>query len=62
MSDYFTEKDLARRWKVSTRTLQRWRRLGTGPEYLKLGSRVIYALHEVEAWEHKHRRARTRSR
>lgn len=45
--------DLARRWKISHRTLERWRWLGTGPRYLKIGGRVVYRLEDVEAFEAK---------
>lgn len=43
--------DLARRWNISPRTLERWRWLGRGPAYLKVGGRVLYRLEEVEAYE-----------
>ncbi len=43
--------DLARRWKLSPRTLERWRWLGCGPAYLKVGGRVLYRLEDVEAYE-----------
>jgi hypothetical protein len=42
---------LARRWSVSPRTLERWRWLGQGPSYLKVGGRVLYRLEDVEAFE-----------
>jgi hypothetical protein len=42
---------LARRWNVSPRTLERWRWLGQGPSYLKVGGRVLYRLEDVEAFE-----------
>jgi len=41
---------------LSEKTLERWRMLGTGPAFLKLGSRVLYSLAEIEA----HERQRTR--
>lgn len=37
----FTEADLASRWGMSPKTLQRWRTEGRGPHYLKLGKRVM---------------------
>lgn len=40
----FTPRQLAARWGMSEKTLERWRTLGTGPMYLKLGSRVMYPL------------------
>jgi len=43
--------DLSRRWKISLRTLERWRWLGEGPRYLKLGGRVLYRVADIEAYE-----------
>jgi hypothetical protein len=43
--------DLARRWKISPRTLERWRWLGEGPQYLKLGGRVLYRVADIEEFE-----------
>lgn len=51
MTAHLTEKDLSRRCRLSVRTLQRWRWLGKGPSYLKLGGRVVYPVADVEAWE-----------
>jgi predicted site-specific integrase-resolvase len=45
------QADLARRWNVSPRTLERWRWLGKGPPYLKIGGRVAYRLEDIEAFE-----------
>jgi hypothetical protein len=46
-----TEADLASRWGMSPKTLQRWRMEGRGPHYLKLGKRVSYPLKAVVAFE-----------
>ena len=43
--------DLARRWRISPRTLERWRWLREGPRYLKLGGRVLYRVADIEAFE-----------
>jgi len=59
MAKHLSEAELAERWGISPRTIQRWRRTGQGPPYLKLGGRVVYALADVEDWERAHRRART---
>ena len=48
---FLTQAELARRWRISPRTLERWRWLGTGPAYIKAGGRVIYALADIEAYE-----------
>lgn len=45
------QADLARRWNVSPRTLERWRWLGQGPRFLKIGGRVAYRLEDIEAFE-----------
>jgi hypothetical protein len=52
---HLTQLDLARRWRVSPRTLERWRWLGQGPAYLKLGAAVAYRLEDVEAFEARQR-------
>ena len=39
---YLTQAALAKRWKVSPRTLERWRWLGRGPQYMKVGGKVRY--------------------
>ena len=36
------ENELAQRWGISPKTLQRWRCEGRGPKYLKLSKRVSY--------------------
>lgn len=48
---HLTQKDLARRWGCSARTLERWRVAGQGPLFLKLNGRVLYRLEDVEAYE-----------
>jgi hypothetical protein len=45
------QADLARRWNISPRTLERWRWLGQGPRFLKIGGRVVYRLEDIEAFE-----------
>ena len=46
------ENELAQRWGVSPKTLQRWRSEGRGPHYLKLSKRVTYPLESVTEYEH----------
>ena len=48
---YVNQKELAARWKISHRTLERWRWAQEGPRYLKLGGRLVYRLSDVEAFE-----------
>lgn len=48
---HLSQKELARRWNISHRTLERWRSIGQGPAFLKLGGRVLYRLADIEAFE-----------
>jgi hypothetical protein len=48
---HITQSELARRWCLSPRTLERWRWLGQGPRFLKIGGRVAYRLEDIEAYE-----------
>ncbi len=43
--------ELAVRWGISHRTLERWRWTGEGPKFLKVGGRVVYRLADVEEYE-----------
>ena len=45
------QRELSARWKLSPRTLERWRWIGEGPKFLKLGGRVVYRLSDIEAYE-----------
>lgn len=45
------ENELAQRWGISPKTLQRWRSEGRGPKYLKLSKRVSYPLETVIEFE-----------
>ena len=45
------ETELAERWGLSPKTLQRWRSEGLGPKFLKLCGRVIYRQVDIEAYE-----------
>lgn len=48
---HFSQVGLAFRWRISPRTLERWRWSKTGPVYLKIGGRVIYPMEDIEAFE-----------
>ena len=48
---HLNQIDLSRRWSISPRTLERWRWLKSGPQYLKIGGRVVYRLDDVESFE-----------
>ena len=46
---HLNQVELSRRWSISPRTLERWRWLGQGPQFLKIGGRVVYRLEDIEA-------------
>lgn len=48
-----TEKELAARWKVTTRTLKSWRASGKGPAFVEIGETkgVRYRVSDIEAYE-----------
>ena len=48
---HLNQINLADRWNISHRTLERWRWTGEGPQFVKLGGRVVYRLEDVEAFE-----------
>ena len=47
---HLNQIELAERWRISPRTLERWRWLGQGPRYLKIGG-VVYRIEDIEAYE-----------
>jgi predicted site-specific integrase-resolvase len=59
MTKHLNQIDLADRWNISHRTLERWRWVGEGPQFVKLGGRVVYRLEDVEAFEAEQLRDRT---
>lgn len=48
---HLNQTELSRRWNISARTLERWRWLREGPQFLKVGGRVVYRLDDVEQFE-----------
>jgi hypothetical protein len=51
-----TQAELAAIWRISPRTLERWRWLKRGPAFVKAGGRVLYRLEDVTAYEAAQRR------
>jgi Helix-turn-helix domain len=56
---HLNQRELARRLKLSPRTLEGWRWRGAGPRFVKAGGRVLYRLEDVEAFEAEQLRQRT---
>ena len=56
---FITPRELANRWSVSEKTLERWRMHGCGPVYLKIGGRVLYGSEQIIAHERSRMRMAT---
>lgn len=50
------QTELAERWRISERTLERWRWRGEGPTFIKIGGSVAYDMEDVVAYEAARRR------
>lgn len=50
-TQHLHQRDLAERWRVSERTLERWRWKRQGPAYLRLTGRVVYRLEDILEYE-----------
>ena len=48
-----TQDELADRWRMSPRSLERWRSDGFGPEWIKMRGRVLYRIEDVFAFEQR---------
>jgi hypothetical protein len=55
---FLDQEQLARRWLLSPRTLEKWRCTRRGPAFLKLLGRVRYSLEDVESFEAENVRLR----
>ena len=56
---FIREVELAVRWGVSVKTLQRWRYQGVGCAHHKIGARVAYKISDVEEIESSVRRTQS---
>lgn len=50
LSDYLAEAALATQLEMSPRTLQRWRRLRTGPTPTMIGNKIYYHVDDLKVW------------
>ncbi len=48
---YLTSKELADRWRLSDQTLANWRYAGKGPPFIRVGTRVLYPVEGIHAFE-----------
>ena len=52
---FLTSKELADRWRLSDQTLANWRYTGKGPQFIRVGSRVLYPIDKVQEYETRNR-------
>ena len=52
-SEFFTPQQVALRYgnAITIRTLANWRSIGQGPDYIKIGGKVMYPAASVAKWE-----------
>ena len=48
---HITRRELAIRWNRAEATVERYRADGKGPQFLKIGGRVMYRIEDIEAFE-----------
>ena len=58
-SEYLKTADAAKFTLLSVSSLNKLRMTGEGPEYLKIGRRVVYPRDSLEGWLRSHRRTST---
>lgn len=58
---FFTPQQVADRYKgaITVRTLANWRSIGQGPDYVKIGGKVVYPSDALKIWEDSRRRSLT---
>ncbi|MCL1630136.1 helix-turn-helix domain-containing protein [Roseibaca sp. V10] len=56
---YLTQRDLAARFRLSVRTIERWRADDYGPAWITIGRSIRYSVSDVLAWEAGQRSARS---
>ena len=59
MEELLDAPTLARTLRIAPQTLARWRTEGQGPEWIRVGRRVLYSPKEVERWLSSRRRRST---
>lgn len=59
--NHMSTNQLADYWGISARTLERWRGIGYGPHFVKVGGRVLYRAEDILEYESRHLADSTKS-
>ena len=51
---YLTKPELAARYRITVRTLERWILEGKCPPITRFGRRVLFGIENVRDWERRH--------
>lgn len=55
MDNLYSTSEAAKRLRLSIRTLERHRMNGTGPYFIREGSRIYYRIHDLKQWQEDNR-------
>ena len=58
---FYTPQEVAERYHgaITVRTLANWRSTGQGPDYVKIGGKVMYPVDTLAIWEESRKRSMT---
>lgn len=56
---YLTTKELSQRWKINPNTIEHWRTNGFGPEFIRIGRKILYSLESILEFEQKNKAQNT---
>ena len=55
--EFLTTKELADRWRVTEKSILKWRREGKAPPFYTIHNRILYRLADVEELEEAKRQS-----
>lgn len=58
----YDEDEVAARFRISVKTVQKWRQTNRGPRYVKVGRLVRYRESDIQAWLNEQTRTNTTQR
>ena len=58
-NSYLTTKELSQRWKINPNTIEHWRTNGFGPEFIRVGRKILYSLESILEFEQKNKAQNT---